>query len=204
MADVEALLRTIEELRTSRARLLESAHRDRRRLERDLHDGAQQRLFAIQIRLDAARESAAGEAELARLQELANDVSAAVDDLRALANGIYPATLAERGLVAALRAIPVEVVDKDSPRCSPVVEEAVYFTALEAIERAGRGTRPTVRLEPSPDGLAFAVEADGPGLAVDAAALTTMRDRIAAVGGELELVSSAGGRAVRGRVPLGS
>ena len=203
MADVEALLRTIEELRASRARLVESAQRDRRRLERDLHDGAQQRLFAIQIKLEAARDSAAGEDELARLQELADDVSAAVDDLRALARSIYPATLAERGLVAALRAIPVEVGDSGSPRCSPAVEEAVYFTALDAIEHAGPGTRITVRLEPTSDGLAFALEADGPGLD-EAGALTTMLDRIDAVGGQLELVSSAGRTTVRGRVPLGS
>jgi signal transduction histidine kinase len=204
MADVEALLRTIEELRASRARLLESAQRDRRRLERDLHDGAQQRLFAIQIKLEAARDSASGEAELARLQDLAAEVSAAVDDLRALAQSIYPATLAERGLVVALRAIPVEVVDDGSPRCSPAVEEAVYFTALDAIGQAGPGTRITVRLEPTSDGLAFAVEAGGPGLDDEAGALTTMLDRIEAVGGELELVASVGGTTVRGRVPLGS
>ena len=218
-AGVEALLRTIEELRDSRARLVESARRERLRVERDLHDGAQQRLFAIQIKLEAARERAAGDGELVReLEALAADVGAAVDDLRNLAQGLYPVALLERGLAGALRtisyeaAIPVEVVDRATPRCSPSVEEAVYFTAIEAIENAtkhaGRGARATVTLEPSPAGLAFAVEDDGSGYDVerhgDGIGITSMRDRIGAVGGELEIVSARGsGTTVRGRVPSG-
>jgi signal transduction histidine kinase len=208
MADVEALLRTIEELRGSRARLVQSAQRDRLRLERELHDGAQQRLFAIQIKLEAARERVAGDEELARgLEEVAADVAAAVDELRVLAQGLYPAALGERGLVVALRtipyesAIPVEVVDKGSPRCAPAVEEAVYFTALEAIRKAEPGACVTVTLEPSADGLAFAVTAGRPSfdLERDADTITSMRDRIDAVGGELQIASAT----VRGRVPSG-
>jgi signal transduction histidine kinase len=205
MADVEALLRTIEELRESRARLVEAAQRDRIRLERDLHDGAQQRLFAIQIKLEAARERAAGDEELAlELEELADAARAAGDDLRALAQGLYPAVLRERGLAGALRtlpydaATPVEVVVDDAVRGSPSVEEAVYFAVAEAIRNAR--TRVTVTLEPTADGLAFAVTVDGPGFDLEPAALTSMRDRVGAVGGELELV---GGSTVRGRFPSG-
>jgi signal transduction histidine kinase len=205
MADVEALLRTIEELRESRARLVEAAQRDRIRLERELHDGAQQRLFAIQIKLEAARERAAGGEELAlELEELAQDARAAGDELRALAQALYPAVLRERGLAGALRTLsveaptPVEVVDHDAPRCSPPVEEAVYFTVVEAIRSAG--TRVAVTLEPAPEGLVFAVAAAAPGFDFEPAALTSMRDRVGAVGGELELV---GGSTVRGRFPSG-
>jgi signal transduction histidine kinase len=206
MADVEALLRTIEELGASRARLVESAQQDRLRLERQLHDGAQQRLFAIQIKLEAARERAAGDDERAReLAELVDDAHAAVEDLRALAQGLYPVALRERGLAGALRTIPyeteirVDVVDRGVPRCAPAVEEAVYFAVAEAIRSSG-GSSVTVTVEPSPQGLAFAVEHDGPGY--DADAITGMRDRIDAVGGELDLVSAPdGGTTVRGRVP---
>lgn len=208
MADAEALLRTIEELRGSRARLVESAQQDRLRLERELHDGAQQRLFAIQIKLEAARERAAADDELVReLEELADDARAAGADLRALAQGLYPVVLRERGLGGALRAIPyeaavrVDVVDHEAPRCAPAVEEAVYYTVFEAIRNAG-GTRVTVTVEPSAVGLAFALVDDGPGY--DADAITRMRDRIDAVGGELEIVSPIdGGTTVRGRVPSG-
>jgi len=208
MADAEALLRTIEELRASRARLVESAQQDRLRLERELHDGAQQRLFAIQIKLDAARERAAGDDALAReLAELLDDARAAVEDLRALAQGLYPVVLRERGLAGALRAIPyeaairVDVVDHDAPRCAPAVEEAVYFTVVAAVRNAG-GTRVTVTVEPSAEGLAFAVADDGSGYDTDV--ITSMRDRIDAVGGELELVSTPnGGTTLRGRVPSG-
>jgi signal transduction histidine kinase len=219
-ADVESLLRTIEELRDSRARLVEAAQRERHRLERDLHDGAQQRLFAIQIKVEAARERAAGDGELEReLAEIASDARAAVDELRSLAHGLYPVALRERGLVGALRtlpfeaAIPVDIVDRDAPRCSPAVEEAVYFTVREAIQNAtkhaGPGARVTVTLEPSTIGLAFAVADDGAGFDGerhgDGAGITSMRDRIGAVGGELELVSAPGsGTTVRGRVPLSS
>ena len=171
--DIDELLRTIEGLRDSRTRLIEAAQRERLQLERNLHDGAQQRLFAIQIKLEAARERAAGDEELVRaLEELASDAGAAVDELRALAHGLYPVTLRERGLAGALRAvryeaaIPVEVVDHGLPRCSPTIEEAVDFTAMEAIQNAvkhaGRDARVTVTLEPSPAELAFAIADDGP------------------------------------------
>ena len=215
-AHVESLLRTIEELRASRARIAESAQQERLRLERNLHDGAQQRLLAIQIKLEAAREHADG--ELAReLEEVAADASAAVEDLRALAHGLYPAVLHEQGLGVALRsiayeaAIRVDVDDRAAPRCSPPVEQAVYFTALEAVQNAtkhaGRGARVTVTLEPSTDGLAFAVADDGAGFDParqgDGFGIVSMRDRIGAVGGELTIVSAPGqGTTVRGVVPL--
>jgi signal transduction histidine kinase len=216
-AHVESLLRTIEELRVSRARIAESAQQERLRLERNLHDGAQQRLLAIQIKLEAARERAGG--ELAReLEEVAADASAAVEDLRALAHGLYPAVLHEQGLGVALRsiayeaAIRVDVDDRAAPRCSPSVEEAVYFTALQAVQNAtkhaGRGARVTITLEPSTNGLAFAVADDGAGFdparpGDEGIGIVSMRDRIGAVGGELTIVSAPGqGTTVRGAVPL--
>jgi signal transduction histidine kinase len=211
--------RLIEELRASRARLVESAQRERRRLERNLHDGAQQRLFGIQIKLEAARERAAGDEELVRaLEELGTDTGAAVADLRALAHGLYPVALRERGLVGALRAIPhtaaivVKVLDRGAPRVSPSVEEAVYFAVLEAIQNAtkhgGRGARVTVTLEPAAAGLAFTVADDGAGFEAngrpEGMGIVSMRDRIGAVGGELEVVSAPGrGTTVRGSVPSG-
>jgi signal transduction histidine kinase len=207
-----------EELQASRARIVASAHRERLRLERNLHDGAQQRLLGIQIKLEAAREHT-GDGELAHeLEEVAGDAAAAVEDLRELAHGLYPTVLRERGLRDGLSVIarqttaPVRIRVHEVSRCLPTVEEAVYFCALEAIQNAtkhgGDGARITVTLERRGDDLHFAIADDGSGFdpheSVRGMGITNMRDRIGAVGGTLEIVSQRGrGTTVVGVVPGG-
>jgi signal transduction histidine kinase len=204
----------IDELRASRARIVASAQRERLRLERNLHDGAQQRLFVIQTKVRAAQARAGEDGLAGDLGTIAEDAAAAVEELRALAHGLYPAVLRERGLADGLRSaartavVPVTVVDRGLGRCSPTVEEAVYFCVLEAVQNAakhgGAATRVTVTLRRRGAGLEFAVEDDGIGFRLDEDAdgvgLVSMRDRMGAVGGELEVESYPGqGTTVRGR-----
>jgi signal transduction histidine kinase len=207
----------VEALRESRARIVASAQRERLRLERNLHDGAQQRLQVVRLKLHTAR-ARAGEGQLAReLNELAENVAAAAEELRTLSHGLYPTILRERGLAEALRsisataAVPVEVVDHGIGRCSSVVEEATYFCALEAIQNvakhAGPGARVTVTFDGRGEALEFTIADDGPGFDPDAHArglglINMMHDRIGAVGGRLEMTSQAGhGTTIRGVVP---
>lgn len=207
---------SLRELRESRARIAAAGARERLRLERDLHDGAQQRLFAIQIRLDTAREQADDGTLERELEEIAVDAAAAVDELRALAHGLYPTILRERGLPDALRsiaqraAIPLQVVDGGVDRCSASVEEAVYYCVREAIQNstkhAGRGARVTVTLERRAADLEVTIVDDGKGFDPDQHArgmgLVSMRDRIGAVGGEVEIGSRPGhGTTIRATVP---
>jgi signal transduction histidine kinase len=210
--------RLVDQLQASRARIVESAERERLRLERDLHDGAQQRLMAIQIKLALARE-AVGDGQLGeQLDELASDASAAVEELRALAHGIYPTVLRERGLAHALKAfaravpIPVVIVDDGVSRATSGVEVAIYYCSLEAIQNAvkhaGPDARVTVTLGGADGRIDFAVEDDGigfdPAASSDGVGLVNMRDRIAAVGGELLIDSLPGrGTSVSGTVPDG-
>jgi signal transduction histidine kinase len=207
----------LEELRASRARLVATAQRERLRLERDLHDGAQQRLMTLQIKLAQAR-GRAGDGELAsELDQIGEDAAAAVEELRVLAHGIYPTVLRERGLADALGSladaapIAVRVVDHGIGRCTPTVEEAVYFCALEAIQNAikhgGANARITITLELHRDELAIAIADDGVGYEPRATpsgfGLTSMHDRIGAVEGVLEVLSSPGeGTVIRGTVPV--
>ena len=208
----------VTDLRDSRARIVTSGQQERLRLERNLHDGAQQRLFSIQLKLTAAR-ARARDPQLARaLDELTADTAATVDELRTLAHGLYPTVLRERGLVDALRAaargaaVPVRVVDGGVRRCAPSVEEAVYFCVLEAIQNtakhAGRGARATVQLGREGGDVRFSVIDDGvgfdPARRVDGIGLVSMRDRIGAAGGTLDVVSRPGdGTSVHGIVPTG-
>jgi signal transduction histidine kinase len=208
----------VTDLRDSRARIVASGQQERLRLERNLHDGAQQRLFNIQLKLTEAR-SRASDPQLARtLDDLTADTAATVDELRTLAHGLYPTVLRERGLLDALRAaargaaVPVNVEDGGLGRCAPTVEEAVYYCVLEAVQNttkhAGPGARATVRLERAGDGLRFTVVDDGagfdPGQRADGIGLVSMRDRIGAAGGTLEVVSRPGaGTTVSGVVPNG-
>jgi signal transduction histidine kinase len=202
----------VEELRASRARIVAAAERERLQLERDLHDGAQQRLMAVQIKLGLLRERIEELGFGAELDEIAGDASAAVADLRALAHGIYPTVLRERGLGDALRALArasphaVEVIDDGIGRCASVVETAIYFCAAEAIRNAEPAARVAVTLERCGDDALFAVADDGagfdPAMTSPGGGLVAMRDRIAAVGGDVEIVSAPGsGTAVRGRAP---
>src|SRR5262249_37312878 len=144
--------RLVEELHASRRRIVTTAEHERLRLERDLHDGAQQRLMAIQIKLALLRDRVDEPGIAAELDEIGGDASAAVDELRGLAHGIYPTVLRERGLGDGLRALarsvplPVEVRDDGVGRCEPAVEAAVYFCAAEAIQNATKHGGPATRV----------------------------------------------------------
>jgi signal transduction histidine kinase len=205
------------ELRASRARLVATAQRERLRLERNLHDGAQQRLMTLQIKLAQARERAGDDGLAAELDQIAEDAAAAVEELRVLAHGIYPTVLRERGLADALGSladsapIAVRVVDHSIGRCTPTVEEAVYFCVLEAMQNAikhgGGNPRITITLELREDELAFAVADDGDGFepleTTSGFGFTSMQDRIGAVEGVLEILSSPGqDTVIRGTVPV--
>jgi len=205
-----------DELSASRARLVEASNRERRKLERDLHDGAQQRLMGVQIKLRVAQERAADEELAGQLEAIGVEAAEAVEELRTLAHGIYPATLRSGGLVSALRSvamrstIPIVVRDEGIGRCSAAVEGAIYFCAVEAVQNAikhaGSGVRVAINLGRDGSEVHFAIT-DG-GVGMDAAAhrdgdgLIGMRDRVGAVGGELQIVSAPGkGTTVRGAIP---
>jgi signal transduction histidine kinase len=206
------------ELRTSSGRIVEAGEAERRKLERELHDGAQQRLLTIQIKLALLRDRV-GESDLAtEIDEIGDVASAAVDELRSLAHGIYPVDLREGGIGEGLRAytrstpVSIEIVDNGIGRCDPSVEASVYFCALEAIQNAvkhaGRRARVTVTLERTGDTVQFSVDDEGVGFDPgdgsngNGLGLVSMRDRLAAFGGELDIVSSSGeGTSVRGTVP---
>ena len=174
-------------------------------------------MTAIQIRLRIAQESVLDEDLAGQLESISVDAELAVDELRALARGIYPAVLRDHGLGAAVRSlairapIPVGVVDKRIGRCSAVVEAAVYFCVSEAVQNAikhaGPDARVTVVLGRGPRGaIQFEVTDDGVGMNTpirsDGSGLISMRDRIGAVRGELEVISAPGrGTSVRGTVP---
>lgn len=198
--------RLVDELRDSRARIVASGDQERHRLERDLHDGAQQRLFLLQVKLAHLREDVGDPAVAARIDEIKEDAGAALEELRVLAHGIYPTVLVERGVPEALRTfaadapLPIDVTDHWIGRCSPTIEAALYFCALEAIQNAakhaGSGARVTIDLDRDGDRVDLSVADDGvgfhPGGGSDGIGLITMRDRIGAVGGELEVVSEPG------------
>ena len=185
----------LEDLRESRARIVEAADGERRRLERDLHDGAQQRLLALSfdLRLAAGAAKTSGDSGSARLLASAVDeTQAALDELRDLARGIYPAILTEAGLGPALATLadnsPIAVTLGDVPsgRCSPAVETTAYVAVLEAIEDAtSRGASyAEVRMTRVSDQVDVTVEDDG---SPRASAMTRLEDRVGALGGRLEL-----------------
>lgn len=202
--------------RTSLGSLTEAAVR--RRIERDLHDGAQNVLVAMRLKLGLAADCAAelGAPELQQmLIELGDEAQAALDGVRSIARGASPPLLAVRGLAEALRAegrraaIAVDVSGR-APRSTPEAETAVYYCCLEAVQNASKHAGPrahaTIRLACSRDELRFAVADDGSGFAPASASgaggLAHMRERVAAAGGELVVDSLPGrGTTVRGRVP---
>jgi signal transduction histidine kinase len=191
----------------------------RHRLERDLHDGAQQSLLGLQLKLGYAAEvirkdPVEGERLVATIERQMGDV---LSGLRSIAHGMYPPLLAEHGLVAAIKSeallIPQEVsVHADAVgRYSRAVEAAVYFCCLEALQNvvkhAGRAAHAEVRLRQRGDHLCFDVIDTGVGFDSSATpsgkGRTNMRDRIEAVGGTLTVASPRGsGTTVRGRVPI--
>jgi signal transduction histidine kinase len=211
------LLARLEDLRASRQRLVAAQDQERRKLERNLHDGAQQNLVAIKLKLGLAAMLADKDPERARqsIVELKADTDEALDTLRDLARGIYPPLLADKGLRAALESqarkatLPVIVEADGIGRYSQDIEAAVYFCCLEAMQNvqkyAGAG-RATIRLREVDGGLNFEVDDDGAGF--DAATqkkgsgLQNMEDRLDALGGALQLRSAPShGTVVTGRLP---
>jgi PAS domain S-box-containing protein len=205
------------ELRASRARIVEAADAARRRLERDLHDGAQQRLVELALDLRMAR-ARLGDAEQARelLDAALEDLAAATGELRELAHGIHPAALTEGGLRPALEAlvarahVPTRLVAVPQARFSAAVEATAYFSVAEGVTNAARhGGARHVEVEAAEVGGRLRVEVrdDGRGGA-DAAAGSGLRglaDRLAALDGELEVISPPGGGTVlRAEIPCGS
>ena len=219
-ASVEQLGRQAAELQASRTRIVAAADCERRRIERNLHDGAQQRLTALAIKLSLACELAESHDDQIRevLAELRVDVREAADELRCLAHGIYPPVLVESGLPAALSAIarrstlPITVDAGPLGRYPAEIEAAVYFCCLEAIQNAckhaGDRARLEVRVWADGAALAFDVSDDGQGFQASqrglGAGFVNMQDRLCALGGSLRVESAPQqGTRVSGTVPAG-
>jgi len=208
----------IEDLRASRQRLVAAQDEERRRLERNLHDGAQQDLVALAIKLRlagaAADEDPAQTKEM--IGELQADAAAALENLRDLARGIYPPLLADLGLVAALNAqarkspVPVAVEADGVGRLPQDAEAAVYFCCLEALQniaKYARATRARIQLQAQDGTLCFTVSDDGSGYDARRTAMGSgqrnMADRLAALDGRLEVRSAPGqGTVVTACLPL--
>jgi len=196
-----------EELTSSRRRLVETHDAERQRLERDIHDGAQQHLVALVVNLRLAQTLAAHSPDRARdvLDEQVTAIDAAIETLIDLSRGIYPPALSEDGVATALRgvlatmSVPVDVTDRGVGRSPADVEAALYFCAVEAVQNAVKHADPTsVTVDLSRDGdvVRLVVRDDGAGfepvVATTGRGLGNMRDRIDAVGGTLELRTRRG------------
>jgi signal transduction histidine kinase len=207
----------IDDLRASRRRLVQAQDTERHRIERNLHDGAQQQLVALNIQLTLLEGAADDPGEVRQITgDLRTGLRAALDDLRALARGIYPQLLADQGLRAALRAqadrapLPVEVDADGIGRYPREAEATAYFCILEALQNVAKyaqASRAIIALS-CPDGhLGFTVTDDGDGFDTAKAAhgtgLQGMADRLAAVGGTLRVDSAPGsGTTVSGTLPV--
>jgi signal transduction histidine kinase len=216
---LDALRKQADELRESRARIVASGDAERRRVERNLHDGAQQHLVALAINIRLTRDIVAEDPEGAgeMLGQLAEDVQTTIKELRELAHGIYPPLLADNGLGDALRAaasrspLTVRVAVADEVGRYPAeVEAAIYFSCMESLQNAAKhapGATVDLRLWTESGGLLFSVADDGPGY--DAAVAdrghgyVNMADRLGAIGGTVRWDSAPGhGSTVSGSVPL--
>jgi signal transduction histidine kinase len=221
-ADLEARLDQIAvqaaELRASRQRIVTAQDEERRRLERNIHDGAQQHLVALAVKLRLAKTAIAADPARGRvmLEEIGGEIDAALDTLRALALGIYPPLLEEQGIAPALAAqyvrsgLPVRM-DADATGRYPIeIEAAVYFAALEALQNAAKYAHANeIRISITPDdgAVRFSVRDDGvgfdPAQAGEGSGLAGIRDRLAVFGGDAAIESAPGeGTVVRGRVPI--
>jgi signal transduction histidine kinase len=215
---LEAELRAnLDELRASRARIVTAGDVQRRRLERDLHDGAQQRLMALGINLRLAQDLVRGDPREAveLLEASLDELNKATRELRELARGIHPAVLTERGLQAALNglaersSVPVELVGTPDGRLPSPVESAVYFVVAEALTNVARyaGAQvATVSVERSNGHVEVKVSDDGVGGADPdrGSGLRGLSDRVAALDGRLDLTSADGqGTTVMVRIPCG-
>jgi signal transduction histidine kinase len=197
------------EIKASSARSASAVETERRRIERDLHDGAQQRLIALRMKLSVTGRLLEQNPHRAQalVQEMGADVEAAMGELRALAHGMAPPGLVERGLAVALTeaaqraALTTRTRIQEIGRCDPGIENAVYYCCLEALQNAAKHAGPNacVQLSLDRDGdlLRFSVEDDGAPQAgnqasPDGQGLANMRERIRSVGGQLEVQALAG------------
>ena len=218
-----ALVATEMDLRRSRRRLVDIADGERARIERDLHDGAQQRLVSAAVQLKMAQQlNMAGQAPTTEaLAGMHDEVQAALHELRELASGIYPSLLAERGLVEALRGAartsPLDVTVTANPAAEhdpgdldQALQVACYFVALEALQNAakhaGATALVTISLHQTASAVELSVHDDGigfdPAKTRGSRGLTNMDDRVAALGGTLSVASSPGaGTAVSAIIP---
>jgi signal transduction histidine kinase len=212
-------VRLIEELRASRQRLVAAQDEERRRLERNIHDGAQQQLVALAVKIRLARTLSDRDVEKAQalLEQLQGEAQEALENLRDLARGIYPPLLADKGLGAALESqarkvtVPVAVAPNGIGRYPAEVEATVYFCVLEALQNVVKyadASHVNVQLSPEDGSLVFRVTDDGrgfdPATAGRGAGLHNMGDRVEALGGTLEVRSSPGhGTTIIGRLPGG-
>jgi signal transduction histidine kinase len=203
----EQLAELLEEVRASRRRLVAAQDEERRRIERNIHDGAQQQLVALAIKLTLT-ESLIGvdeEGERELLAELSADAVEAVENLRDLARGIYPPLLAERGLVAALRAqaakatVPVQLRADGVGRFDVETEAGLYFCVLEGLQNAVQYASPnrvTIVLAQEGEQITFEVSDDGAGFdqaaAITGTGLQGIADRLAALGGTLQVRPAPG------------
>jgi signal transduction histidine kinase len=206
----------VDDARSAQARIIEAGDSERRRLERDLHDGAQQRLVALSLKLGMARaklHDTDGDAA-ALLEEAHADSKAAVAELRDLARGIHPAILTDRGLgpaveeLASRAAVPTEVVAVPEDRLPPAVEATAYFVVAESlanIAKYAEASQASVRVAEELGHLVVEVRDDGRGGAdeADGSGLRGLRDRAGALDGRLEVDSPPGlGTRVRADLPL--
>ena len=202
----------LAQVAASRTRIVEAGLAERRRLERDLHDGAQQRLLALTMQLGALRSSAHDDRTRALIDDARADLRTAVGELRDLARGLHPAVLTEAGLCAALesvaRRLPVPVCLEVPPRrWSSAAEAAAYFVGCEALTNAAKHARARsarVRVQDMVDRLCIEVVDDGIGGADPRAGsgLVGLCDRVAALGGWLEVDSPpGGGTRIRASIP---
>ncbi|MFL5711799.1 MAG: sensor histidine kinase [Chloroflexota bacterium] len=206
----------LAEVGGSLQRVVEAVDQQRSLLERDIHDGVQQRLVAVRIRLALAGEMANGDPGLRRaLAEIGENLDEAIDELRETARGLHPQVLTDHGLVAALAHVarsaagPVDVAGPGVGRHPAVLESAIYYCCREAIQNAskhgGTSVRISIRLHENVHGVGFEVSDDGPGFDVANTradgGLQHMRDRVGLLGGRLTIVSQAGiGTVVSGAI----
>jgi len=217
-ATLEEVQRKNVELQESRARVVASGDAERRKIERNLHDGAQQHLVALAVKLRLIQRVAESDPAqaMAMIEDARSDVLATVEEVRALAHGIYPPLLMDRGLPEALQAaagraaLPTVVVADDVGRYRQDVEAAVYFCCLEALQNAGKhagdDAAATIEVAAEDGDLRFEVRDDGAGFdlagGVRGHGFVNMADRLGAIGGTVEVWSAPGqGTRITGRIP---
>jgi signal transduction histidine kinase len=217
-SSMDELRRQADELRASRARVVASGDAERRRVERNLHDGAQQHLVALAVNLRLTKDVVTEDPEAAvqMLDELGAAVQETIRELRELAHGIYPPLLVDSGLGEALKAVAnrspldIELITEGIGRYGGDVEAAVYFCCLEALQNAGKhasSAHVVARVWEESGSLLFEVRDDGPGFDIRTAqrghGYVNMMDRLGAIGGAVRWESEIGhGTAIRGSLPL--